>query len=166
MANSLREFGWRQPIVVDESNNIIVGDTRYLGAQQLGMTHVPVWPAADLPPEKVHAYRLADNRLAEESEWDDEALTAELKLLQELGISNLDDMQTLTGFDQSELDQYLGGDTTGHTLEPVDVQEFPPYTWALIGVPTARYHEIAESIEAIAAHPEFFCEVTVNDDRP
>jgi hypothetical protein len=166
MVNSLNAYGWRQPIVVDVDGVIIVGDTRYIGGQARGDTHVPVWVARDLSKADAAAYRIADNRIAEESEWDVDALTAELKLLQELGFSELAELEMKTGFDPEELDRYLGNDAEGHTLEPVDVHAFPPYTWALIGIPTVRYHEIAEFVEAIAATPDLFCEVTVNDEKP
>jgi ParB-like chromosome segregation protein Spo0J len=167
IAASLRKYGWRQPIVVDAENVIIVGDTRYLGAQANSMTHVPVWIARDLDEAQVHGYRLADNRIAEESEWDEDSVTAELELLQSLGLSDMADLEEATGFDEEELSGYLGlaGDDS-HGLEPLDVKQFPPYTWVLIGIATARYHEIAEQIEQISAMDDLFCEVTANDDRP
>lgn len=78
VANSIREFGFRQPIVVDRDNVVIVGHTRLLAAKRLGMTTVPVVVAADLTPEQAKAYRLADNRTGEISDWDDDKLFEEL----------------------------------------------------------------------------------------
>lgn len=72
VANSLREFGWKQPIVVDADGTIVVGHTRYKAALALGMTDVPVVVASDLTPEQCAAYRLADNRVGELAEWDGE----------------------------------------------------------------------------------------------
>lgn len=161
LARSLETFGWRQPIVVDGSFVIIVGDTRYLGAEALGMSHVPVWIAADLTPEQVHAYRIADNRLAEESDWNDDLLREELELLTRLGVDDL----TVTGFDESELAKILAVDDDQAGLEPVDVAQFPPHTWVLIGIPTNRYIEIAEHVEAIGLTTEVFVEVTANDQK-
>lgn len=163
MVESLTRYGWRQPIVVDAELVIIVGDTRYLGATTKGETHVPVWIARDLTEAQVAAYRIADNRIAEETEWDDEALAEELKLLQSLGV---DDLGQATGFDEKQLDKILGeaGDEANR-LEPIEVEPFPPYTWVLIGIPTPRYFEIAEHIEAISA-TDAFCEVTANDEKP
>jgi len=61
VAASIREFGFRQPLVVDEDGVIVVGHTRYQAAMKLGLTQVPVHVAKGLSPEQVRAYRLADN---------------------------------------------------------------------------------------------------------
>lgn len=78
VAESIREFGFKQPIVVDADGVIVVGHTRYKAAQALGMEAVPVVVAADLTPEQCAAYRLADNRTGELALWDDDALAVEL----------------------------------------------------------------------------------------
>ena len=96
VAASLREFGWKQPIVVDADGTIIVGHTRYKAALALGMTDVPVVVASDLTPEQCAAYRLADNRVGELAEWDSELLAQELD-----GLSGFDMEQF--GFDDSDL---------------------------------------------------------------
>lgn len=62
VANSIKEFGWQQPIVVDNDNVIIVGHTRYKAAKKLGMKQVPVVVADKLTDEQAKAYRLADNK--------------------------------------------------------------------------------------------------------
>src|SRR5262245_53983995 len=72
VAKSLREFGWRQPVVVYEHGVIVVGHTRWKAAQKLGMSEVPVHVAAGLSPEQARAYRLADNQTATISDWDPE----------------------------------------------------------------------------------------------
>lgn len=82
VAASIREFGFRQPIVVDAKNVIICGHTRYRAAKRLGLETVPVLVASDLSPEKVKAYRLADNKTAEAAEWLPDELAAELGDLQ------------------------------------------------------------------------------------
>ena len=84
VANSIREFGWRQPIVCDADGVIIAGHTRYKAAQSLGLDSVPVAYATDLTPEQVRAYRLADNKTADLAEWDMDLLAAELDALPEL----------------------------------------------------------------------------------
>lgn len=81
VANSIREFGFRSPIVVDADGTIIAGHTRYKAAKALGMDEVPVLVAADLTPEQVNAYRLADNKTAELAEWDMDLLAQELDCL-------------------------------------------------------------------------------------
>ena len=78
VANSIMEFGWKQPIVVDKDNVVIVGHTRLKAAQKLGLVEVPVLIADDLTPEKVKAYRLADNKTNELAFWDEELLDIEL----------------------------------------------------------------------------------------
>jgi ParB-like chromosome segregation protein Spo0J len=165
MAAALVRFGWRQPIVVDKNGTIIVGDTRYLGAMANGYTHVPVWPATDLTEAQVHAYRIADNRLAEESEWDEAFLTAELELLQTLGIER-SELEEATAFNEKELAGYLDVEEPDHTLSAMEVNPFPPFTWVLIGIPTERYYEIAEAIEQISGVPDIFAEVSANDQKP
>jgi ParB/RepB/Spo0J family partition protein len=64
VAQSIREFGFRQPIVVDVEGVIICGHTRYKAAQKLGLEKVPVHVAKDLTPEQIKAYRIADNQTA------------------------------------------------------------------------------------------------------
>ena len=86
VAASIKEFGFRQPIVVDERGVIIVGHTRYKAALKLGMEAVPVHVAAGLTPAQLKAYRIADNQTARLSEWDSEKLTAELVELQKMDI--------------------------------------------------------------------------------
>ncbi|MCR4411290.1 MAG: ParB N-terminal domain-containing protein, partial [Thermoguttaceae bacterium] len=65
VAASIRQFGFRQPIVVDPEGVIIVGHTRYKAALKLGLEKVPVHVATDLTPEQIKAYRIADNKTAE-----------------------------------------------------------------------------------------------------
>lgn len=71
VANSIKEFGFNQPIVVDRDNVIIVGHTRYLAAQELGLTEAPVIVAGNLSDEQARAYRLADNKTNEIATWDE-----------------------------------------------------------------------------------------------
>lgn len=81
VANSIREFGFQQPIVVDSAHVIIVGHTRLKAAKKLGLKTVPVVVADNLTEEQAKAYRLADNKTGELSEWDDDALLEELEEL-------------------------------------------------------------------------------------
>lgn len=78
VAASIKEYGFRQPIVVDEEMVIIAGHTRLQAAQQLGLKKIPVHIATGLTPVQVKAYRLADNRTHEDSQWDEELLAIEL----------------------------------------------------------------------------------------
>ena len=78
VANSIREFGFRSPIIVDRNNIIIAGHTRYKAAQELKLRTVPVIVADDLSEEQVKALRLADNKTGELAEWDFELLELEM----------------------------------------------------------------------------------------
>ena len=84
VAASIKEFGWRQPIVVDTEGVVVAGHTRLLAARKLGLTTVPVHVAANLTPAQIKAYRLMDNRSHEEAEWDMELLPLELEDLKAL----------------------------------------------------------------------------------
>ena len=124
VAASIREFGFRQPVVVDEAGVIIVGHTRYKAAVQLGLEKVPVHVATDLSAEQVKAYRLADNRTGELAEWDWDQLKFELGDLQDAEF-NLE----LLAFNDEELYRLLEGDdamvvTEGMT-DPDSVPEPP-----------------------------------------
>ena len=78
VANSIEEFGFKVPIVVDKNNVIVAGHTRYKAAKKLGLKEVPVIVANDLSDEQIKAFRLADNKVSEKAEWDFDLLNTEL----------------------------------------------------------------------------------------
>lgn len=99
-ANSIKEFGWQQPIVVDHDNVIIVGHTRLRAAKRLGLERVPVIVADNLTDEQVKAYRLVDNKTSELADWDENLLASELEELKDLdfdmpefGFEELNDLE-------------------------------------------------------------------------
>jgi ParB-like chromosome segregation protein Spo0J len=120
VAASLRQFGFRQPIVVDADGVIICGHTRYKAAQKLGLAKVPVHVAQDLSPEQVKAYRIADNKTAELAEWNMDLLPIELKDLQAADF----DLSAL-GFDADELAALLAPPGTEGLTDPDSVPEPP-----------------------------------------
>jgi len=120
VAKSLKEYGFRQPIVVDESGTIVVGHTRWKAARQLGLTEVPVHVATDLTPEQARAYRIADNRLAAIATFDFELLPVELA---ELKAMNVD--LGLLGFEPKEIERLLNA-TVNHGLTDPDDIPAPP----------------------------------------
>ena len=124
VAKSISEFGWRAPIVVDKDFVIVCGHTRLKAAQKLGLTEVPVHVAADLTPEQIQAYRIADNKTGEIAEWNYDLLPLEIKELQG---ANFD--LSLLGFDTDELDRLLNGtsadEVTDGETEPDAVPEVP-----------------------------------------
>jgi ParB/RepB/Spo0J family partition protein len=102
VAASIQEFGFKVPIIVDKNNVIVAGHTRLKAAEKLGLETVPVVRADDLNEEQAKAFRLADNKTAEFSEWDFEKLEQKLSLIENIDMSQF-------GFDK---------------LEPVDVDDF------------------------------------------
>lgn len=119
VAASIREFGFRQPIVVDETDVIIVGSTRYKAAIKLGLEQVPVHVATGLTPAQIKAYRIADNKTAELADWNQELLVQELMDLQKM-----DYRVDLLGFSSEEMDHLLQVDQQG-LVDADDVPEPP-----------------------------------------
>jgi DNA modification methylase len=119
IAKSIREVGFRQPIVVDEKDVIIVGETRYKAALRLGLKKVPVHVARGLTEAQVKAYRIADNKTAELAGWDEERLRQELAELKELDF-DLD----LLGFSVDELTVLLD-DLNPGLVDPDDIPAPP-----------------------------------------
>lgn len=101
IAASIEAFGWDQPIVTDKKGVIIKGHGRYEAAKLLGLKEVPVITRDDLTAQQVKAARIADNRTAQ-SDWDLEALIAEIDELSEVGEIDVD----LLGFDPHELEDF------------------------------------------------------------
>jgi DNA modification methylase len=120
VAKSIREFGFRQPIVVDRDGVIIVGHTRWKAAQKLGLETVPVHVATDLTPAQIKAYRIADNQTAQLAEWDFELLPIELAELQGMEFD-----LGLLGFDQDELTRLLNPDLKDGLCDPDEIPEPP-----------------------------------------
>jgi DNA modification methylase len=120
VAQSIKEFGWQQPIVVDEQGVIVVGHTRWKAAKKLGMSEVPVHVASGLTPAQLRAYRIADNQTNTLSSWDDDKLMRELMELQKEEI-DLD----VTGFTSEDL-QRLTQDQSAPALTDPDAIPDPP----------------------------------------
>lgn len=113
VANSIKEFGWKQPIVVDKDGIIIAGHTRYKAAQKLGIERVPVITADDLTKEQVKAYRLADNKTGEFAQWDIDILSQELDEIlgidmDEFGFEKIEqeDLEDVTYTKEVKIPQY------------------------------------------------------------
>lgn len=78
VAKSIKEFGFKVPMVIDKNNVIVTGHTRYKAALELGLTEVPCIIADDLTDEQIKAFRLADNKVGEKSDWNIDLLNEEL----------------------------------------------------------------------------------------
>lgn len=115
IANSIREFGFRQPLVIDKDNVLVIGHGRLLAAKKLGLDTVPCVRADDLTEEQIKALRLADNK-TNESEWDFDLLGGELDDILGLDMS-------MFGFDAETEDNENEGEYTKKTDIPqYDVQ--------------------------------------------
>ena len=119
VAQSIQEFGFRQPIVIDKDRIIVVGHTRYRASKKLGYKKVPITIAENLTKEQINAYRIADNRTNEEAKWDEELLKMELK---ELDYKDFD--LKMTGFDDKQINDLLFEEKQGLTDDD-DVPDTP-----------------------------------------
>lgn len=154
VAKSINEFGWQQPIVIDKNNIIIVGHSRYEAAKMLEYKTVPV-VIADLSEDKAKAYRIADNKTNEYSDWDFTILHEEFNDLLKTNY-NLENL----GFEQHELESiiaYNNSDTKWLDVEK-EWQDMPEYT-----------HENLKPFRSIIVHflkkedLDKFCQVIVQD---
>jgi ParB-like chromosome segregation protein Spo0J len=101
VAKSIEQFGFRQPIVVDSDGVIIVGHTRHAAAIKLGLEEVPVHVAEGMSDDEVKAYRIADNKVGELAEWNDEWLKTEMSAIHDIEWGSL-------GFSNEEIGELLG----------------------------------------------------------
>jgi DNA modification methylase len=131
-AKSIQEYGWRQPIVVDEHGIIICGHTRLKAAEWLGLDTAPVHVAEGLTDDQVRGYRIMDNRSGELATWDDDLLMQEIE-----GLSNSGFDLELTGFSMDDLgmtvEEIPGGNTDPDEIpeEPADPVTRPGDMWSL-----------------------------------
>lgn len=117
VAKSIKEFGFKVPLIITKDNVIVAGHTRKMAAEQLGMKEVPCIVADDLTPEQIQAFRLADNKTAELAEWDFALLEKELE---ELTAFDID--MTQFGFDESIFED--DGPTKTYNNEELSEEEF------------------------------------------
>jgi DNA modification methylase len=132
IADSIRRFGFVNPVLIDAAGEIIAGHGRVIAAEQLGLSEVPVLSITHLTPEEKRAYILADNRLAEKAGWDQDILAIELQALVDFNF----DVE-ITGFELAEIDLILDEDrarTSSTEPEAADlvpaVPSGPPITQA------------------------------------
>jgi site-specific DNA-methyltransferase (adenine-specific) len=113
---SIKEFGFKVPIVIDKDNVIIAGHTRVLAAKELGMKKVPCIVADDLTDEQVKAFRLADNKVAEFSLWDFDLLNQELADLGEFDMGEFG-FSSLVDDTVSYIDDLLENEYAEHRVD-------------------------------------------------
>ena len=110
---SIKEFGFKNPIIIDKNMEIITGHTRFKAAIKLKMDKVPIIRAEDLTEEQVKAYRIADNKTGEIAEWDTDLLLEEINKLK---LNNYDIEST--GFDEKDIKELID-----QTNKPIDIDE-------------------------------------------
>jgi hypothetical protein len=118
VGNSLKAYGFNQPIIVDVNGVIIAGHTRRRAAKSIGLANVPVMVARHLTKEQVDAYRLMDNRSAQETTWDVDVLTEVLADMAKTSDASL--ISEMTGFDSREVEAYIGDLATVPSLDVAD----------------------------------------------
>lgn len=115
VAKSIKEFGFKVPIIIDKDNVIVAGHTRYKASQMLVLEEVPCIIADDLTEEQIKAFRLADNKVGELATWDLDKLNLELEDLdidmsdfgfEELNFDEEDETQNITDNRELDLDNY------------------------------------------------------------
>ncbi|WP_244465826.1 ParB N-terminal domain-containing protein [Devosia soli] len=130
IAASIGEWGWTNPVLVDDAGGIIAGHGRVLAAQKLGIEEVPVMVASGWSEAQRRAYVLADNRLALDAGWDEDLLRTELADLGELGFD-----LPLTGFSPAELGKLMPSVVEGGAAHvpdvPVEPVSRPGDVWVL-----------------------------------
>lgn len=114
IARSLAAHGWTNPLLIDDDRVIVAGHGRHAAALELGLASVPCIVLSGLSPAEIRAYRLADNRIALDSTWDEELLALEFEALRIEGI-DLD----LTGFETTEIDLVIDAER-GEPADPAD----------------------------------------------
>jgi hypothetical protein len=128
IASSIKEFGFNNPVLIDQENGIIAGHGRVLAAEKLNLYEVPCIVLKDLTEAQKKAYIIADNKLAENSEWNDELLKLEIERLQDFDIDI-----NLLGFTYEHLDKLLFLNTEGDypSLNSEDRSQFTDITFYL-----------------------------------
>jgi ParB-like chromosome segregation protein Spo0J len=147
IAAAMREWGWTNPVLVDEGGRIIAGHGRVLAARKLGFTEIPVMVATGWTEEQKRAYVIADNKLALNAEWDTDLLAGEIRELSEAGFS-----LGLTGFDLAELGSLLSEDTdTGIVRQPVETGDVQDTFWISVRGPLEQQAQALQRLRALMA---------------
>lgn len=152
VVNSIREFGFKVPIVVDSDGVIVAGHTRYKAAQKLGLQTVPCLVADDLNDEQVKAFRLADNKVGELATWDLDALKVELDNIGEIDLSGM-------GFDLTLHDDKPAEDIIEPTEKEINGYQFVHY---MVTVDINHHDKIIDLINQLKEIEGVEVESTIN----
>lgn len=146
VANSIKEFGFNVPIIIDKNNVIVAGHTRYEACKLLGVESIPCHRVENLTDEQVRAYRLADNKTAELADWDFSKLEEELAVLE----LDMGDFGFLTDFETDEFESIFEDDG-------LDAESHKPKKYKVII--TFDVLEEAEELSKELAEQGYNCEV-------
>ena len=155
IASSIKEFGFTNPVLLDEKDGVIAGHGRIMAAKLLKMDEVPTITLSGLSEAQIKAYIIADNKLALNSGWDEEMLKVELSELEELGY----DMD-LTGFEKFEIDELFGDEENitseefGDKNKEVDVDNYDDEMILKFKLTFSEYEEANIKLREIANSPE------------
>lgn len=125
VANSIKEFGFKNPIIIDKNNVIVAGHTRLLAAKSLGLEKVPCIMADDLTDDQIRAFRIADNKVSEFSQWEDAMLDLEL-----LELGTVIDMSQF-GFPSIELEDEESKKKTQCAVESMEIKAFEHWDYVV-----------------------------------
>lgn len=140
VVESIKAYGWQQPIVVDKNNVIIVGHTRYQAAKKMKLKKVPVKVAKNLTEEQVKGYRISDNKTSDYSIWDNKKLLKELEELEKKAV--------YTGFDTSDYFEDVLDETDN---EPItNNEDGVTYSLSFSTQNKERFERIQAFIEEVA----------------
>ena len=125
VAESIKQFGFKVPIVIDNDGVIVAGHTRWKAAKKLGLETVPCVVADDLTDEQIKAFRLADNKVAEKAEWDFDLLSEELDELFDfdMAVFGFDDTEEELAMDEIESDK----EKTGRVIVSINCPSVPDW---------------------------------------
>jgi hypothetical protein len=137
IAKSISAFGFNVPVLIDGDLNVIAGHGRIQASKQLGWTSVPTISLAHLTPDQAKAFLIADNRLTENSEWNDRLLAEQLK---ELSLLDLDFELEVTGFELPEIDLRIESLNAGDAAEDDPLDRIPAATGPAVTRPGDLWH--------------------------
>ena len=146
VANSIKEFGFNVPVIVDKNNVIVAGHTRYEASKKLGLEAIPCYRIENLTDEQIKAYRLADNKTAELATWDFSKLEQELSELE----IDMGDFGFMTDFETDEFEAIFEDDG-------IDAESHKPKKYKV--VITFDVLDEAEELQKELAEKGYNCEV-------
>lgn len=132
IASSIKNFGFKNPIIIDKDNEIIAGHTRLKAARKLGLDEVPTIKVEDLTDNQIKAFRIADNKTSEFADWDIEILNIELESIGEM----------FTGFDEIEKEMFKSVEEIERRLDEYQAPEEEYYC-----CPKCKYESLKEEFK-------------------